>query len=174
MVRIKAKVENLMTQLETSLGIDPVPLFSLRRKFSKAEDLWADYEGLYDQLCAIQGEDLEEQDSDDFAAFHERYSGVSGCVEDALEQEQSTEEARVKALASRRKVQQYTANLKAAHQHIDKKVDEIKASLEGEAISSLEVLKVEENRLMQVKEILKESKSLVNSIINEDPEQTVR
>ena len=69
MVRIKAKVENLMTQLETSLGIDPVPLFSLRRKFSKAEDLWADYEGLYDQLCAIQGEDLDEQDSNDFAAF---------------------------------------------------------------------------------------------------------
>ena len=62
--------------------------------------------------------------------------------------------------------------MKAAHQHIDKKVDEIKASLEGEAISSLEVLKVEENRLMQVKEILKETKSLVNLIINEEPEQT--
>ena len=69
-------------------------------------------------------------------------------------------------------MEQYTANLKAAHLHIDKKLEEIKAGLEEEAISSLEVLKVEENRLMQVKEVLKESKSLVSSIINEDSKQT--
>ena len=93
MVRIKAKVENLMGQLETSLDTNPVPMLSLRRRLSKAEDVWSEYEGLYDQLCAIHGEDLDEQDSDDFAAFHERYSGVSGCVEDSLEQERSTEEA---------------------------------------------------------------------------------
>ena len=35
MVRIKAKVENLMAQLETSLGTDPVPMLSLRRRLSK-------------------------------------------------------------------------------------------------------------------------------------------
>ena len=84
MVRIKAKVENMMGQLETSLDTDPVPMFSLRRRLSKAEDLWSEYEGLYDQLCAIQGEDLDEQDSKDFTAFHERYSDVSGHAEDAL------------------------------------------------------------------------------------------
>ena len=50
-------------------------------------------------------------------------------------------------------------------------MEEIKASLEGDAIDSLEVLKVKEDRLMQVKESLKESASLVDSIINEDPEQ---
>ena len=112
MVRIKAKVENLMEQLETLLDTDPVPMFSLQRRLSKAEDLWSEYEGLYDQLCAIQGEDLDEQDSDDFTAFHERYSDVSGHAEDALNQEQSTEEARVKALASKQKVQQYNTKWK--------------------------------------------------------------
>ena len=59
-VRIKTKVENLMAQLETSLGIDPVPMLSLRRRLSKAEDVWSEYEGLYDQLCAIHGEDLDQ------------------------------------------------------------------------------------------------------------------
>ena len=119
MVRIKAKVENLMGQLETSLGTNPVPMLSLRRRFSKAEDVWSEYEGLYDQLCAIYREDLDEQDSDDFAAFHDRYSGVSGRVEDALDQERSTEEARFKDLASKQKVQQYNAKWKGVHQHID-------------------------------------------------------
>ena len=57
MVRIKAKVENLMGQLETLLGTDPVPMLSLQRRLSKAEDVWSEYEGLYDQLCAIHGED---------------------------------------------------------------------------------------------------------------------
>ena len=118
MVRIKAKVENLMGQLETSLDTDPVPMFSLRRRLSKAEDLWSEYEGLYDQLCAIHGEELDEQDSNDFTAFLERYSDVSGRAEDALNQERSTEEARVKAIASQRKVQQYHAGWKMVHLHI--------------------------------------------------------
>ena len=51
-------------------------------------------------------------------------------------------------------------------------MEEIKASLEGDAIDSLEVLKVKEDRLMQIKKSLKESASLVDSIVTEDPEQT--
>ena len=68
-------------------------------------------------------------------------------------------------------MQQYTARWKGVHHLIEKSLEEIKASLEGDAIDSLEVLKVKEDRLMQVKESLKESASLVDSIINEDPEQ---
>ena len=50
-------------------------------------------------------------------------------------------------------------------------LDEIKTSLEGTAIDSLEVLKVKEDQLARVHESLKESASLVDSITTEDPEQ---
>merc|ERR1711942_518624 len=76
-----------------------------------------------------------------------------------------------KALTSEQKVQQYTARWKGVHHHIDRALEEIKASLEGTAIDSLEVLKVKEDRLVQVKESLKESASLIESIVIEDPEQ---
>ena len=69
-------------------------------------------------------------------------------------------------------MQQYTAKWKGVHHCIDKSLEEIEASLEGDAIDSLEVLQVKEDRLIQVKESLKESASLVDSIIIEDPEQT--
>ena len=61
--------------------------------------------------------------------------------------------------------------MKATYTHVDKKLDEIKVSLEAEAITSMEVLDVRVNRLRQIKELLKESKSLVCSIIEEDPTQ---
>ena len=48
---------------------------------------------------------------------------------------------------------------------------EIKANLEGTAIDSLEVLKVKEDRLVQVNQNLKESASLVELLIVEDPER---
>ena len=110
---IKAKVENLMVQMESALGSNPVPTLSLRRRTKNSEKVWSEYEGLYDQLCAITEEDQDEQDSDDFTAFQGRYSDVHGCAEDALDNERSTEEARLKALASKQKVQQYTARWKS-------------------------------------------------------------
>ena len=56
----KSKVENLMAQMETALGSDPISILSLRRKFSKVEDIWAEYRSLHDQLCAIIEEDQAE------------------------------------------------------------------------------------------------------------------
>ena len=85
MERIKAKVENLMVQMESALGSDPVPMLSLPRRFSKAENVWAEYEGLYDQLRAITEEDQDEQDCNDFTAFQDHYSDVHGSAEDALD-----------------------------------------------------------------------------------------
>ena len=96
--RTKAKVENLMTYMEGALVTDPVPFFSLRRRCSKAETVWSQYEELFDQLCAITQEEQDVQDCDDFAAFQERYTDVHGRVEDVLDNGQSEEEARLKEL----------------------------------------------------------------------------
>ena len=170
--RIKGKVENLMVHMENALGSDPVPMLSLRRRFSKVENIWSEYEGLYDQLCAITEEDQAERDRDDFTAFQDRYSDVHGRAEDALDNERSTEEARLKVLASKQKVQQYSAGWKAVHHRIEKALEEIETSLGGDAIATLEELEVEEDQLRQVKESLEESAGLVDAIINEDPEQT--
>ena len=78
------------------------------------------------------------------------------------------EEARLKA----NKVQHLNAKWMAAHQHIDMILDEIKTRLEGDPIDSLELLKVKRNQLMAVKEYLKETASLMDSMFNEDCEQT--
>ena len=44
-------------------------------------------------------------------------------------------------------MQQYNAKWKAVPQHIDTSLEEIKTSLEGDAIDSLELLKVKRNQL---------------------------
>ena len=162
MERTKANIESLMTEMEGALVAEPVPFYSLRRRWTKAETIWSQYVELYDQLCAVTHEDPDEQDRVDFATFQERYTNVHGRVDDVLDNAQSEEEARLKevkdaeaarlkTLASKQKVDQLTANLKAAYLQIDKKLVEIKAGLDGEAISCMEILKVRENRLMQVK-----------------------
>ena len=94
-------------------------------------------------------------------------------AEDALDNKQNAEDVRLKALTSKEearlkelknaedvrlkalKVQQYTAKWKGVHHHIEKSLEEIEASLEGDAIDSLEVLKVTEDQLMQVKRALR-------------------
>ena len=75
---IKAKVENLMAQMETALGSDPVPMLSLRRRTRNSENVWSEYEGLYDRLRVITEEDQDEEDHDEFTAFQDRYSDVHG------------------------------------------------------------------------------------------------
>ena len=122
-------------------------------------------------MCHTE-EDQDEQDRDDFTAFQDRYSDVHGHAVDALDNERSTEEARLKALASKQKVQQYQAGWKAVHTRIEKALEDIETSLGGEAIATLEELEVEEVQLRQVKESLEESASLVDAIISEDPNQT--
>merc|ERR1712101_11003 len=85
--------------------------------------------------------------------------------------DQDAEEVCPKAFTSEQKVQQYTTRWKGAHHHIDRALEEIKASLEGAAIDSLEVLKVKEDQLVQVNKSLKESASLIELLIVEDPER---
>ena len=69
-------------------------------------------------------------------------------------------------------MQQLGNKWKAVHQHIDTSLDELKTRLEGDAIDCPEMLKVKRNQLMAVKEYLKETASLVDSMFNEDREQT--
>ena len=152
----KANIESLMTEMEGALVSEQVLFYSLRRRWTKADTIWSQYVELYDQLCSVTHEDPNEQDPVNFTDFQRHYINVHGRVEDVLDKEQSEEEARLKetrdtkavrlkTLASKRKVDQLTANLKAAYLHIDKKLEEIKAGLDGEAISCMEVLKVREN-----------------------------
>ena len=136
------------------------------------EDVWAEYESLYDQLRSITEDDQAERDRDDFNAFQDRYSDVHGRADDAIKNDRSTEEARLKALASKQKVQQYQAGWKAVHTRIEKALEEIETSLGGEAIATLEELEVEEGQLRQVQAGLEESANLVNAIISKDPAQT--
>ena len=93
-------------------------------------------------------------------------------AKDALADAQDMGDVCPRELTSEQKVEQYTTKRELVHHRIDKAVEEIEASLGGNPIDSLEVLNVIEYRLTQIKESLKESASLVNSIINEDPEQT--
>merc|ERR1711867_290256 len=106
------------------------------------------------------------RDRDDFNAFQDRYSDVHGRADYALENERITEEARLKALASKQKVQQYQAGWKAAHTRIEKTLEDIETSLGGEAIATIEEIEVEEVQLRQVEESLEESSSLVDASVN--------
>ena len=175
--RLKAKVENLIGQMET-LATNPTSTSALQRRISSAEKAWTTFEDQYDRLRAIAGERRPqdqvqtEEDRTNHATVQQRYLEVLARAEDALDNDQDTGDVRPKVLTSEQKVQQYTARWKGVHHCIDKALEEIEASLEGDAIDSLEVLKVKEDRLMQVKESLKESASLVESITTEDPEQT--
>ena len=89
--RLKGKVENLIVQMESALGSDPVPTLSLRRRIKNSEKVWSEFEGQYDQLRAITEEDQAEQDCENFTAFQGRFSDVHARAEDALDNEQNTE-----------------------------------------------------------------------------------
>ena len=172
---LKDKVEAQIGQIEKALSATPISTSALQKRIKSAETAWTEFEGQYDELRAIavkgrvQDQVRAEQDREQYAAFQHRYFEVHARAEDALVNDQNAEDVRLKALNSKQKVQQYTARWKDVHHHIEKSLEEIKTSLEGDAIHSLEVPKVEEDRLMQVKESLKESAGLVDSIITEDP-----
>ena len=158
--RIKDKVEALIMQMENTLATNPTPTSALQRKVKHTEKAWTEFENQYDRLRTIAGENQAEQDCTHLATLQHHYFEVQARIEDVLDQD--AEDVRPKALTSEQKVQQYTARWKGVHHRIDKSLEEIKASLEGDVIDSLEVLKVEEDRLMQVKVTLKEYASLVD------------
>ena len=175
--RLKDKVETLIVQMENTLAINTTSTSALQRRIKTTEKAWTEFEGQYDRLRAITGKGRPqdqvqaEQDRTNHATLQRRYLEVHARAEDALDNDQDAEDVSLKALTSERKVQQHTARWKGVHLCIDRALEEIKASLEGAAIDSLEVLKVKEDQLVQVNESLKESASLVELLIVEDPER---
>ena len=173
--RLKDKVEVLIAQMEDTLATNPTSTSMLRRRIENAEKAWTEFEGQYDQLRAIAGQGRlqdqghAEQDSTYYVALQHCYLEVHTRAKDALDNDQNTGEVRPRELTSEQKVQQYTTKREGVHRRIDRALEEIETSLEGNPIDSLEVLKVEKDQLMQVKESLKESASLIESITTEDP-----
>ena len=146
--RIKDKVEALIVQMEDALATNPTPTSALWRRIKNVEKAWTEFKGQYDQLRAITGENQAEQHRTYHIALERRYLEVHAHAEDALDDDLDTEDIRPKALTSEQKVQQYTTRWKGAHHRIDRALEEIKASLEGAAIDSLEVLKVKKDQLV--------------------------
>ena len=174
--RLKVKMDVLIEQIEDTLGTDRIPVPALRRRIESTGKAWDNFEAQYDKMRnsfgdkRVQDQVQAQEDHTQHADFQHCYYGVLACAEDALindeqcrQDERNVEEVRLKAS----KVQQFNAKWKAVHQHIDMSLDEIKTSLEGDAIDSLELLKAKRNQLMEVKENLREYPSLVDSIINE-------
>ena len=62
MERIKDKVEALIVQMENMLAINPTPTSALQRRVKNTEKAWTDFEGQYDRLRAIAGENQAKQD----------------------------------------------------------------------------------------------------------------
>ena len=160
--------------MENMLATNPTSTSMLWRRIKNAEKAWTEFEGQYDWLRTIAGQgQLQDQvqakqDLTCIITLQHRYLEVHACTEDALDNDQNAEEARLKELkdnedvclellTSQQKVHQYTARWKGVHHCIDKSLGEIKASLEGNAINCLEVLKVKEDQLVQVNENFKES-----------------
>ena len=54
LVHLKAKVENLIGQMET-LATNPTSTSALQRRISSAEKAWTMFEEQYNWLCAIAG-----------------------------------------------------------------------------------------------------------------------
>ena len=50
---IKDKVEALIVQMENVLAINPTPTSALQRRIKNTEKAWTEFEGQYNQLCAI-------------------------------------------------------------------------------------------------------------------------
>ena len=58
--RIKDKVEALIVQMENMLAINPTSTSALQRRVKNTEKAWTKFEGQYDRLSAIAGENQAE------------------------------------------------------------------------------------------------------------------
>ena len=125
--RLKDKVEALIGQIENTLATIPISTSALQKRIKSAEEAWTEFEGQYDQLCAIVGEKRvqdqvwAEEDRARHAAFQRRYFEVRARAEDALDNERNTEEARLKELKNAEDVR-----LKALASEEEARLEELK------------------------------------------------
>ena len=130
--RLKVKMDVLITQVEDTLGTDPISAPALRRRLESTGTAWDDFEAQYDKMRntsgdkRVQDQVRAQEDHTLHADFQHRYYGVLARAEDALindeqrlQDERHAEEVRLKAS----NVQQLQAKWKAVHQHIDTSLD---------------------------------------------------
>ena len=98
--RLKDKVDALIVQMESALASDPVPTSALRRRITNAQKVWSEFEGQYNQLRAIAGENQAEQDCTQHVNLQRRYLDMHALTEDTLDDDQDAEDVRPKELTS--------------------------------------------------------------------------
>ena len=88
--RLKVKMDVLITQVEDTLGTDPIPVPALRRRLDSTGTAWDNFEAQYDKMRNTSGDKgVQEQvwaqeDHTLHAEFQRRYYGVLAQAEDAL------------------------------------------------------------------------------------------
>ena len=88
--RLRTKMDLLITQVEDTLGNDPIPVPALRKRLDSTGTAWDDFEAQYDKMRNSSGDKrVQEQvwaqeDQAQQADFQLCYYGVLARAEDAL------------------------------------------------------------------------------------------
>ena len=167
---LKVKMEVLVDQVEATLETMPISVPALKLRVESAREAWDEFVQQYVKLRnatwdirvtdTICGQDDNAQHAD----LQRRYYKAIALADTALiedeqcRQEEEKSEAACRELIAQQeearckenKVAQLTAKLKAAYTHFDKKLEEIKAGLDAEVITCMEILNVRESRLKQI------------------------
>ena len=167
----------MLEQIETTVGTTPVSVPALKLRFEDAKGAWDEFVQQYIKLRNAAFDNVQHAD------FHRHNQRVIALGNNALiederrrKDEENSEAARRELLAQQEearrkeaKVAQLTAKLNSIYTHSEKKLDELKAGLDAEVITCMDVLDVRISHLHQVEGLFEESKSLVRSIIEEYP-----
>ena len=131
-----------------------MPTPSLRRRAKNATRAWEDYEAHYECLRNIASDHQEEEDRASYANLQRHYLDTKALAEDVLEANKDDDDLRPRALTKEQRIQQHTSRWRGAHHRLDVALEEVKTSLEGTALDSLELIEVKEAQLLQLQEHL--------------------
>ena len=88
--RLKVKMNVLITQVEDTLGTDPISAPALRRRIESTGTGWDDFKAQYDKMRnssgdkRVQDQVPAQEDHTQHADFQRRYYGVLARAENAL------------------------------------------------------------------------------------------
>ena len=175
---LRIKVEVLIEQVETTVGTPPVSVPALKLRVESAREAWEEFGLQYVKLRNATGDKRvadQVRGSDDHAQhtdLQRHYYAAIALADTALIEDEQRRQDEEKSEADRRellaqqeearrkeaKVAQLTAKLKTAYNHFEKKLDKIKAGLDAEVITCMEVLDVRISRLHQVEGLFRRVK----------------
>ena len=84
-----------MEVMEADLLKDPFPKLSLQRELGNTETDWNKVENFYEHILTLTEDEQAEDNRLAYEEFQTRYLDLNGRVEDALEEHQLEEEARM-------------------------------------------------------------------------------